>query len=107
MATAKSEQQAAVVKNVDDVEDKFLDCRDLGHSWRHYNAVEEKKYRTITRVVVCSVCRTERRQVLDLKGYLVRSSYRYAKGYLLKGTGWLTADDRAVMRLRNIRRMSS
>lgn len=91
-----------MVKNVDDVLEQFLDCRDLGHSWQHHDAIESRT--TITRIVVCSVCGTQRLQLLDTRGYLRRSNYKYATGYLLKGTGWLTADDRAVMRLRNIRR---
>ncbi len=91
-------------KNVADVPDEFLDCRDLGHAWARPRVVEDKKFRHYTRLVVCSRCATERIQVISLAGMLVATSYRYATGYLLNGAGGLTVDDRAKMRLRNLKR---
>lgn len=103
-ATKKTDEKAKPKKDVSQIQEQFLDCRDLGHTWRWQKAQEDKRYRIITRIVSCDRCGTERVQTLNQYGYLVSSSYRYALGYLLKGAGFLTVDDRAAMRLRNVRR---
>jgi len=91
-------------KDVSAVDEKFLDCRDIGHTWRKVEVTEDRKLKRYTRTVACQNCTTERVQVMDLQGYLIKAHYRYVAGYLLDGAGYLTADDRAVMRLRNLRR---
>lgn len=93
-----------VKKDVSSVDEKFLDCRDIGHNWRKIQIVEDKKNKKFVRTVACQNCTTERVQVLDNLGYILKAHYRYVAGYLLDGAGYLTADDRAVMRLRNLRR---
>lgn len=100
----KKSEQATKKKDVSAVDEKFLDCRDIGHSWVKLSVTEDRRAKTFTREVACSRCSTERVQVMDLKGYILKARYRYVTGYLLDGAGRLTADDRAIMRLRNLRR---
>lgn len=93
----------AVKRTVEDIDPQYLDCRDLGHSWRHHEAVENKRFRQWQRTVRCAVCTTLRHQVLDFRGYRVRAWYEYPKGYLVRGAEF-TVDDRARLRILNIRR---
>lgn len=69
----------------DELPDEMLHCRELGHSWSSYTASYDKKSRCYTRILICTTCDTERRQVLDSRGEVVKNSYTYVEGYLAKG----------------------
>lgn len=68
--------------------DKVLACRELGHVWRPH-AVEivrsgerSKRIGGYLRIMRCSQCRTERQQLLDSRGSVIRNGYHYPDGYL-------------------------
>lgn len=63
----------------------LLHCRELGHSWDHYTASYDAKSKSYDRILRCSSCETERHQILDSTGEVVRNGYHYPVGYLAKG----------------------
>lgn len=90
---------------LDSVKEEHLECRDFSHAWRPYDAVIDKQNKVIERVLICDRCKTTRHQVITMKGFIHKSSYTYAEGYLLKGAGHvMTQGDRAKIRLRSIQR---
>lgn len=74
-------------------------CRDVQHSWTPHTAYWENM--RIVRVLVCSRCSCEKRQILDREGYIIKSQMRYPDGYLRPGVGRLTRADRAELRIQN------
>lgn len=65
--------------------DKQLSCRELGHTWVQWDVQVIRESRRVggyERTMRCRQCRTERRQLLDSFGSVVRNGYRYADGYL-------------------------
>jgi hypothetical protein len=90
----------AAGRGVDDIADVFLGCRDYGHAWRAHDVRIARKAAEIHRVFEClHGCGTQRTQVLNTAGYLVRNFYVYADGYVLVGAGRLTAEQRAQIRV--------
>lgn len=79
-----------------------LICRDLMHSWRPHTAW--KIDGGFERTLRCIVCETERVEVLNSFGEVLRRHYSYADGYLVPGTGRLDAADRGKIRLAGILR---
>lgn len=73
------------------------ECRDYGHSWVTYDGGHEGRYHRF-RVLICHRCETERRQLLNLKGAVLKYNYKYQPGYQLEG-GPMTAEERGQLRL--------
>ena len=93
------------VQTVDDVRDDHLECRDYMHSWKPYAAKEIQKGRMVERVLRCERCKTLKQQTLVIKrgrAFLSTGSYKYAEGYLIKGMGHITQEDKAKLRFRSI-----
>jgi hypothetical protein len=67
------------------LEQHLLHCRELGHSWDNYTAAYDAKSRSYHRTLMCASCHTQRTQVLDSTGEVIRNSYSYVEGYLAKG----------------------
>jgi len=94
-------------KTIDDVREEHLECRDHMHSWEPYNARELKRGKVVERILRCERCKTLKRQTLVIKrgrAFLSAGSYKYAEGYLIKGMGHVSQDDRAKLRFRIITR---
>jgi hypothetical protein len=93
----------AFPEKVAEYNDTYLHCRDMGHHWQSSTA-----HRTdngcILRILTCTTCGTNRRQLITGDGYLTSTHYTYKTGYLIPGTGRLTADHRATLRLESITR---
>ena len=89
MAKAVRNRQPAITDEADEwaggMESHLLHCRELGHSWSSYTASYDNKFRTYDRTLICDSCGTERRQVLDSSGEVVKNGYHYVEGYLAKG----------------------
>jgi hypothetical protein len=73
-----------------------LECRDTGHQWKRlgkrggYEITERfsnGRVRAMQRKLLCEHCRTERRDIYDGRGDLVRRRYVYPDGYLAKKGG--------------------
>lgn len=60
---------------------KQLHCRELGHVWRP-NTVGSVPGGGYVRSLRCTSCRTEREQVLDGSGTVLKNRYVYPEGYL-------------------------
>ena len=90
---------------IDDVREEHLECRDYMHSWQPYQAKEIQKGRVVERVLRCERCKTLKKQTLVIKrgrAFLSSGSYKYAEGYLIKGMGHVTQEDKAKLRFRTI-----
>lgn len=83
----------------------YADCRDLGHSWRAINAWKERGI--FIETLQCSRCSCEKDRGFHPKtGALLQINRRtkYPEGYLLpKGSGRMTQEDRAAIRLSRLR----
>lgn len=91
--------------SIDDVREEHLECRDYMHSWKPYTAKEVKKGRVVERVLRCERCKTLKKQTLAIRrdrAFLSTGSYQYAEGYLIKGMGHVTQEDKAKLRFRTI-----
>lgn len=76
-------------------------CRDLQHSWSPYTARREGSL--YVRTLYCTRCASTKRQWLDGEGYLVRTQMNYPAGYLRPGEGRMTRDQRAELRVTNLK----
>lgn len=86
--------------------DKYLLCRDLGHTWRPYTARIDDEGTGYIRVMRCARCKTEREQALDRRGLVQSGGYHYPDGYQAPaGTGRLAADGRGALRLESTLRL--
>jgi hypothetical protein len=82
--------------------DAYLLCRELGHTWKPWRASTDG--RAYDRVLKCPRCKTERHQVLTMRGHVVSNRYEYPERYLTKGLGSLSGDDRDSLRLASLTR---
>lgn len=85
--------------------DEFLLCRDLGHTWQPYTAsrADDGHYE---RVMRCVRCDTKRKQTLSASGVILTGGYDYPDGYTAPpGSGHMTADGRAGLRLVSVLRL--
>jgi hypothetical protein len=86
--------------------EKFLWCRDVGHSWEllEIQIVKDTAGREVHRYLGCARCTTNRIQRLTTAGYIIGNSYDYPEGYQRVGGGHLSKDDRANIRGHNVKR---
>ena len=103
MAVKKASKVDDFATKVADYPDDFIGCRDTGHHWKPLTATKEKDG-SIRRVLSCANCNANRNQTLDKYGYILSSTYAYKSGYVIPGTGRLTASHRAMLRLSSITR---
>lgn len=95
---------------VDRIYEEFLWCRDVLHSWAPYdfqiktNGVTRR--REMHQVLRCDRCTTVKTRIMTTQGELLRNSYSYPDGYLVKNQGPLTPTDRAQIRRMNIAKAS-
>jgi hypothetical protein len=80
-------------------------CRARGHAWEDWRAhlFGRNGSRGAMEILRCSRCGSERQQDLDRFGTVVKGRYVYPDGYLVKGLGRLTGEDRGLVRLTSIR----
>lgn len=83
--------------------DKYLDCRELNHSWQRWTIEWDGEAKAYVRQLRCRVCKSVRKMLVGDDGDVVKTGYDYAKGYLatnvVKGTL-----SRSVFRLEGITR---
>lgn len=80
----------------EELPDRYVECRDFGHSWRAYRAWPIAGTSTYGRILRCPRCKVEREQTLDRYGHIVTGHYDYraAPGYLApKGAGRTVSRD--------------
>lgn len=84
--------------------DEYLLCREIGHIWQPYSAAWVAKLRRYERILRCSRCLTDRKQLLDPRGHIVSSSYDYPDGYAHEG-GRIMGTDRDRLHLESLKRL--
>lgn len=84
--------------------DRFLLCRELGHTWKPWTASFDGT--AYDRTLRCPRCKTERHQVLSRYGSVVSNRYSYPDQYLVKGLGHLDGSDRDALRLASVTRLA-
>lgn len=73
-------------------------CRDNAHAWSYHTA--RKVGRQYERSLLCTRCSTIKTQLLDSRGVILKTGYSYPENYVRpKGSGRLTRDDRAQLRI--------
>jgi hypothetical protein len=86
--------------------EKYLACRELGHTWRPWQASYDPAEQAYERVLRCPRCRTERVQLLTTGGHVLGNRYNYPDGYQAKNVHDMTAS-RDVFRLEAVLRFMS
>lgn len=85
-----------------EIPDHYLWCRDVMHSWDPYNARISRSKSTrrneVHQVLLCTRCGTYKTRIMSTTGDLLRSTYAYPDGYLLKEHGPMTPADRSMVR---------
>jgi len=84
------------------ISDEHRECRDWSHSWTPFRAWKIKgggweEHR------LCVNCNSTLIRLIDKQGYTVYRRIAYADGYVLKGLGRLSANDRAAIRLASVK----
>lgn len=85
-----------------DMPDAHLHCRDYGHSWRPHHARWLPSEHAYEQTLRCARCRTIRERVLDSRGQVIASQYKYPKHYLVAGLGRLASEERGLIRVASI-----
>lgn len=86
--------------------DAYLHCRDLMHNWKTKSA--RRIQNTFEHVIECLSCGAEKTRILSRRGEILASRFtHYPEGYVMKGTGRLTHDMRAAVRLEALSRLTS
>ena len=102
MARRINKRTRTVDAAIADLDESSLQCRDFGHSWRPYSAEFVAARRQYVERLQCGRCSTLRVRLLDGRGAQLASHYDYADGYLVKGLGRLTGEDRDAVRLAGV-----
>lgn len=95
------------MKYIDGIRDEFLWCRDVMHAWDAYN-VKISRNKVVRRnevhqILLCVRCGTQKTRVMTTTGEILRYSYSYPDGYLIKDQGQMTPADRAMVRAINLK----
>jgi hypothetical protein len=83
--------------------EKYLQCRELGHLWRPWTAASNPDG-GFDRTLRCTRCHTKREQVITNRGVVVTNKYIHPEGYLHKGMGRIIGEGRGLLRLESIKR---
>lgn len=72
-------------------------CRTWAHWWKPYDAHREGGMWVAD--LRCARCESHRLDTIDKRGEVIKRRYRMATGYLRKGAGPLTGQDKNQLRL--------
>jgi hypothetical protein len=94
------------VSAIDRIPEQYLWCRDVMHAWDPYDFKLSRnkvvRRNELHQILRCARCGTLKTRVMMANGEMVRSSYSYPEGYLLKEQGQITPADRAMIRKINL-----
>lgn len=87
------------LKSLKDASDDVLECRSMGHAWRHYNDEALKANGCARRWEECMRCGSQRYRDIDfLNAVFIRRGMRYTDNYLMPtGSPRLSRADVLVM----------
>lgn len=86
-----------------DLSDRFLECRDMRHSWRRVS-INVNADDTLKRVRRCRTCKTERSEIVTQMGHVLSRTYSYPDGYQTHGIGRMAGDTLDAVRAVSIQR---
>lgn len=90
---------------IENLPDKFLQCREMGHNWGPYTAFRYKDG-GFQRTLICSRCKMRKVQDLTSRGMLTGSTtYLPPDGYRIKGLGQLAGEERGLLRMESVGRV--
>jgi hypothetical protein len=89
----------------EELPERFLYCREMGHNWRPFSAGRYKDG-GFERILRCTRCRTRRIQGISSRGLIISSRYEHPEGYLVKGMGHIWGEGRGILRLESIKRIN-
>lgn len=81
-----------------------LQCREMGHNWRHWVARFDEQHNSYERALRCTRCRTERWESIGLSGAKLGIQYKYPDGYTSNGIGRIVGEGRDALRLESLTR---
>lgn len=100
---ARTKEVALSVKQIAArLSDNYLFCRDFGHEWKLYR--QRPNGRNIERDMWCPSCKTNRKQIVNRRGEVVKNRYDYDPSYLISGFGHLGLRGKSVLRVESINR---
>lgn len=97
--------ESEVADFVATLNDSYLLCREVGHTWRPHFARLDDERQGFVRTLRCTRCKTLRHQLLSYSGAVLTSHYEYPDGYQHKGFGRIVGHGRDTMRLESIMRL--
>lgn len=81
-------EETYLAEHLADLNDNFLECRELRHSWKRqgkYAEIKGSKH-LVARTLMCSRCDAIRTDVLNVQTFdRVGSTYHYPTGYTIEG----------------------
>lgn len=98
-------QLGEVAEFAESLPERFLHCRELGHTWRPFTAGRHRDG-GFERVLRCTRCRTRRVQEISSRGMVVSNKYIHPDGYLHKGFGRIVGEGRGLLRLESLKRLT-
>lgn len=97
-------QLGDVEEFAENLPEKYLHCRELGHLWRPATAGRHPDG-GFTRTLRCHRCRTKREQELSNRGMVLTNKYIYPEGYQSENIGRIVGEGRGLLRLESIKRV--
>lgn len=71
---------------VETLDDRMLQCRELGHTWRIKTTWHrERGLLGFRRILQCSSCKSRRIDIVGASGTRIGTKYEHAEGYLYTG----------------------
>lgn len=93
-AVPKQDDEVDVEHLIEEMPDRFIECREYRHAWRPFTATVHQATRIVERARRCSRCRLIRYEVVTFNGRKISGHYgKYPSGYQLKGSGNLHGPD--------------
>lgn len=88
---------------IEDVDPKFLLCRDTGvrHRWEPTHAVRDKQ--GFIETLACDRCGTVKKRYLTKVGAVRRTKFFYVPGYVRKGSGHVTVAENSALRILSLK----
>lgn len=91
-----------IAERLEQWEDRFVTCRDLGHTWKLMDITDGS---TVVREFICRGCSAVRWQAIKRSsGVIISNRYRYPKGYLLERGAGISRRDIRVEALNRLLR---
>lgn len=91
-----------VLEWLDKIEDEHIHCRVYGHHWDMYTAklLGRNGSKGAWEIQRCVQCDSFRKRWFNSEGVIEKTAPKYAKGYLLKGSGGIIKQHQGILRMK-------